>query len=63
MFAKSITIFPFGDISGNGQSKIWERKLDIPYLGDGFLIRIWGTKEGQQYPNVRHSINSSIMQS
>lgn len=46
MFAKSITIFPFGDISGKGQSKIWERKLDIPYLGDGFLIRIWGTKEG-----------------
>jgi len=46
MFEKSIEARHFGALHGEGQSKIWETTLDIPPLGKGFFVRVWGGKNG-----------------
>ena len=46
MFTRSIHVLPFGNIVAKGQSKVWECAASIPSLGDGFLVRVWGTEEG-----------------
>ncbi|MBI1891192.1 MAG: hypothetical protein HYS18_11130 [Burkholderiales bacterium] len=46
MFTKSVKEPHFGDLSAEGQSKIWETTRDIPSLGKGFLVCVWGSKEG-----------------
>jgi hypothetical protein len=46
MFAKSVSAPNFGELRGEGQSRIWEARVDVPPLGRGFLVRIRGTREG-----------------
>jgi hypothetical protein len=46
LFTHTIMVIPFGNLSNEGQSKIWETEIDIDPLGKGFFVRVWGTKSG-----------------
>lgn len=46
MFTHTIDVIPFGSLSNEGQSRIWEAKINIYPLGKDFFVRVWGTKFG-----------------
>ena len=46
MFTRSIEAPPFGQLTTEGQSKVWEGEIDLPHLGEGFSLRIHGLKTG-----------------
>lgn len=46
MFTRTLDAPPFGKLSTQGQSSVWEGKIDIPHLGTGFALRIHGAKAG-----------------
>ena len=53
MFTRTIEVSPFGKLHAEGQSKIWQNRIDIPCLGEGFELRIWGTKSGPSEAQIR----------
>jgi hypothetical protein len=46
MFSHSVVVAPFGKLSVDGKSKVWEGSVDIPALGQDFFIRIFGDESG-----------------
>jgi hypothetical protein len=53
MFSHSIVVVPFGELSADGKSKVWEGSVDIPALGQDFFIRIFGDESGPTQNQVR----------
>ncbi len=45
-FPKSIDCSPFGDLHGEGQSKVWDGCLTVLAWGGDFAIRVHGTAQG-----------------
>lgn len=46
MFAHSIDCEPFGTLTAEGQSRIWEGEVEIARLGGLFSVRVWGDRSG-----------------
>lgn len=47
MFAKTIESPPFGTLTSEGLSKVWETDgVSLPTLGEKFSVRVHGTKDG-----------------
>ncbi len=46
MFTRSLQAPPFGALSAEGQSKVWEGEIGIAHLGEGFALRVHGAREG-----------------
>lgn len=46
MFTRTQQAPPFGRLSAEGQSKVWEGEIGMAHLGDGFALRLHGAREG-----------------
>ncbi|WP_428000177.1 hypothetical protein [Acidovorax sp.] len=46
LFTRNLQAAPFGALSAEGQSKVWEGTVGIAHLGDGFALRVHGAKQG-----------------
>jgi hypothetical protein len=53
MFSHSIVVVPFGELSADGKSKVWEGSVNIPALGEDFFIRIFGDEAGPSQNQVK----------
>lgn len=46
LFTRRLQTVVFGALCAEGQSKVWEGEIGIPHLGDGFALRVHGTRDG-----------------
>lgn len=46
LFTCRLQAAPFGTLSTEGQSKVWEGEIGIDHLGDGFALRVHGSRAG-----------------
>lgn len=46
LFTRRLQAAPFGALATEGQSKVWEGEIGIPHLGEGFALRVHGTRQG-----------------
>lgn len=46
MFDRHLDCPPFGRLTAQGQSSVWEGAIDLPHLGTGFDLRVHGRHEG-----------------
>ncbi|MBX3701075.1 MAG: hypothetical protein KF903_08780 [Dokdonella sp.] len=46
IFDRHLDCPPFGRLTAQGQSSVWEGTIDLPHLGVGFALRVHGRREG-----------------
>ncbi|WP_306581925.1 hypothetical protein [Dokdonella sp.] len=46
IFDRHLDCPPFGRLTAQGQSSVWEGMIDLPHLGVGFALRVHGRREG-----------------
>lgn len=59
MFSHSVIVDPFGKLSADGKSKVWEGSVDITALGQDFFIRIFGDEAGPSQ-NQTHAFSQLL---
>lgn len=45
IFDRHLDCPPFGRLTAQGQSSVWEGTIDLPHLGVGFALRVHGRRE------------------
>jgi hypothetical protein len=53
MFSHSIFVEPFGKLSAEGKSKIWEGSVDIVHLGQDIFVRVFGDEAGPKQEQIQ----------